>query len=98
MGAWKVTDHKHTQAANNGVRLQASLGQATQREQAASLVVAQAEKAKRAATGAMARAEGLGLTTVDESTIDGSKDKRSPKCALSWDQELFNGLGDLECE
>ena len=92
MGAWKDADHKHAQAAGNVVRLQASLDQAVQREQAAALILAQAERAERAATEAMARAKELGLAAEGDSNADSDKDKASPKFTSSWDHELPDGL------
>ncbi|CAK0807313.1 unnamed protein product [Prorocentrum cordatum] len=96
-GAWRDADTKHSQAVAAVVRLQDSLAIAIDKEVQAAQVLAQAEKAKRAAVEALARVEGImssSVTAKDASPVV----EGTPSFRISWNEALFQGLDDLECE
>ncbi|CAK0887612.1 unnamed protein product, partial [Prorocentrum cordatum] len=93
--AWRDAEVKHDQAAKEVQRLRDQLVQAEAKEQLAARTLAQATIAKSQAAQALAKAEGV---FIDPDNADGDGKGPKPLFHLSWDQELFTNIDQLECE
>ncbi|CAK0887617.1 unnamed protein product [Prorocentrum cordatum] len=93
--AWRDAEVKHDQAAKAVQRFRGQLEQAEAKEQLAARSLAQAATATSQAAQAIAKADGV-LITPDN--VDG--DDKGPRSLfhLSWDQELFANIDQLEHE